>query len=157
MDGSSDIQEQISDFLMKIEGEVYLLECQSYDDGSMAVRIAEYAFIVARQFASWDIGHAAIPMPRFSIIYDEKEITSGDSIEDAVKDLEYFRDEMVRLHKEGALSDDEIVDQMGFVNTIVTHITNGNKNEERLVNIMGGTVIETESEKLIGNLRIPIK
>ena len=27
--------------------------------------------------------------------------------------------------------------------------TNGNKNEERLVNIMGGTVIETESERLI--------
>lgn len=38
---------------------------------------------------------------------------------------------------------------MGFVNTIITHITNGNKSEERLVNIMGGTVIETESEKLI--------
>ena len=41
------------------------------------------------------------------------------------------------------------MDLMGFVNTIITHITNGNKNEERLVNIMGGTVIETESEKLI--------
>ena len=38
---------------------------------------------------------------------------------------------------------------MGFVNTIITHITNGNENEERLVNIMGGTVIETESERLI--------
>ena len=38
---------------------------------------------------------------------------------------------------------------MGFVNTIITHITNGNKNEERLVNIMGGTIIETESEKWI--------
>ncbi len=203
-DGSRDIKEQISDFLMKIGGEVYLLECQSYDDGSMAVRIAEYAFIVARQFESWDIGHASIPMPRFSVIYVkrtdrtpkttkitftfpdgqsvdyesanvileeltkesivekrlfpyipfyiaryEKEITFGGSIEDAVKDLEYFRDEMVHLHKEGALSDDEIVDLMGFVNTIVTHITNGNKNEERLVSIMGGTVIETESEKLI--------
>ena len=37
---------------------------------------------------------------------------------------------------------------MGFVNTIITHITNGNKNEERLVNVMGGTVIETESERL---------
>lgn len=37
----------------------------------------------------------------------------------------------------------------GFVNTIITHITNGNKNEERLVNIMGGTIIETESERLI--------
>ena len=37
---------------------------------------------------------------------------------------------------------------MGFVNTIITHITDGNKNEERLVSVMGGTVIETESERL---------
>jgi hypothetical protein len=211
----------------------------------MTIRIAEYAFIVARQFATWDIGHATIPMPRFSVIYVkrtektpkktvitfifpdgqkvdyesdnvileeftkeeivekrlflyipfyiaryEKELTKEDDvangvdskaesdvrngvdsgnigsdvgngikdgkmesnvrshIENAVKDLEYFRNEMLRLHEEKELSDDEIVDLMGFVNTIITHITNGNKNEERLVNIMGGTVIETESERL---------
>ena len=203
-DGSKDIEEQISDFVIKIESEIYLLECQSYDDGSMAIRIAEYAFIVARQFAEWDIGHATIPMPRFSVIYIkrtektpkttvitftfpdgqevdyespnvileeftkedivekrlfpyipfyiaryEKDIISENSIENVVKDLEYFRNEMVFLHKKEELSDDEIVDLMGFVNTIITHITNGNENEERLVNIMGGTVIETESEKLI--------
>ena len=40
-----------------------------------------------------------------------------------------------------------MIDLMGFVNTIITHIANGNKNEERLVNVMGGTIIETESEK----------
>ena len=203
-DGSKDIEEQISDFVLKIGNEIYLLECQSYADGSMAIRIAEYAFIVARQFATWDIGHATIPMPKFSVIYVkrtektpkttaitftfpdgqevkyesanvileefskeyivekklfpyipfyiaryEKEIVSEGGIEDAVKDLEYFREQMVRLHKEEELSDDEIVDLMGFVNTIITHITNGNKNEERLVNVMGGTVIETESERLI--------
>lgn len=203
-DGSSEIESRDSDFLMKIGSEVYLLECQSYDDGSMAIRIAEYAFIVARQFATWDIGHAVIPMPRFSAIYVkktdktpkmtritftfpdgqsvdyestnvileeftreyimekrlfpyipfyiaryEKEITSGGSIEAAVEDLEYFRNEMVWLHREGELQDGEIIDLMGFVNTIITHITNGNKNEERLVNIMGGTVIETESERLM--------
>ncbi len=68
-DGSKEIEEQISDFLMKIEDELYLLECQSYDDGSMAVRIAEYAFITAKQFALWDIGHAMIRMPRFAVIY----------------------------------------------------------------------------------------
>ena len=189
---------------MKIGSEIYLLECQSYDDGSMAIRIAEYAFIVARQFAIWDIGHVVIPMPRFSIIYVkktdktpksttitftfpdgqrvdyksanvilaeftkeyivekrlfpyipfyvaryEKEIAYGGRIEEAVRDLKYFRNEMLRLHKDGELSDDEIIDLMGFVNIIITHITNGNENEERLVNIMGGTVIETESEKLI--------
>ncbi len=202
-DGSRDIEEQISDFLIKIGSEVYLLECQSYDDGSMAIRIAEYAFIVARQFATWDIGHAVIPMPRFSVIYVkrtektpktttitfafpdgqsvdyesanvileeftkeyivekrlfpyipfyiaryEKDIASENSIENAVKDLEYFRDEMVRLYEAKELSEDELIDLRGFVNTIITHITNGNKNEERLVNVMGGTVIETESERI---------
>ena len=60
----------------------------------------------------------------------------------------YFREEMIRLHQAGELSDDELIDLKGFVNTIITHITNGNKNEERLVNIMGGTVTETESDKI---------
>ena len=203
-DGSREIEEQISDFLINLGDDIYLLECQSYDDGSMAIRIAEYAFIAARQSAEWGIGCASIPMPDFSIIYVkrtqktpkttaitftfpngqtvtyespnvileeftkeyivekrlfpyipfyiaryEKEIVSEGNIEDAVKDLEYFRDELIRLYKENKLSDDELIDLKGFVNTIITHITNGNKNEERLVNIMGGTVIETESEKLI--------
>ena len=201
-DGSKDIEEQISDFLIKIGGEVYLLECQSYDDGSMAIRIAEYAFIVARQFAAWDIGHAVIPMPQFSVIYIKKtdktpkattitfqfpdgqtvdyvsenviienltrehiiekrlfpyipfyiaryeqDVSSEGAVNQAVEDLIYFRDEMLRLHQENELSDLEMTDLMGFVNTIITHITNGNKNEERLVSIMGGTIIETESEK----------
>lgn len=202
-DGSKEIEEQISDFLIKIGSDVYLLECQSYDDGSMAIRIAEYAFIVARQFAVWDIGRAMIPMPRFSVIYIKKTdktpktttitfefpdgqtvdyqtdnvileeltkehiiekklfpyipfyiaryeeaIASEGVIDRAVDDLIYFRDEMMRLYQENELSDYEMTDLMGFVNTIITHITNGNKNEERLVNIMGGTVIETESDKI---------
>ena len=204
VDGSKEIEEQISDFLIKIESEMYLLECQSYDDGSMAIRIAEYAFIAARQFAAWDISHATISMPRFSVIYVkrtektpkttaitfsfpdgqsvdyksdnvileeftkeyivekrlfpyipfyitryEKDIVSGNNIKNAVNDLKYFRNEMIRLHRMNELSDDEVLDLMGFVNTIITHITNGNENEERLVNIMGGTIIETESEKIV--------
>ena len=203
-DGSKEIQEQISNFLIRIGGEIYLLECQSYDDGSMAIRIAEYAFIVARQSATWDIGHATIPMPQFSVIYIKKTdktpktttitftfpngqtvdymsdnvildnltkeyiiekrlfpyipfyiaryeqtVSSEGEVNQAVDDLMYFRDEMIRLHQENELSDYEIADLMGFVNTIITHITNGNKNEERLVNIMGGTILETESERLI--------
>ena len=35
----------------------------------MAGRIAEYAFLVARQLETWDIGYAVIPMPRFLLIY----------------------------------------------------------------------------------------
>ena len=203
-DGSKEIEEQISDFLIKIRDEVYLLECQSYDDGSMAVRIAEYAFIAARQTAVWDIGKATIPMPQFTVIYVkrtektpkattitftfpdgqsvdyksdnvileeltkeyiiekrlfpyipfyiaryEKDIVSGNDIEAAVGDLMYFRNEIIRLHNESGLSDLEMTDLIGFIKTIITHITNGNKNEERLVNIMGGVIIETESERLM--------
>jgi hypothetical protein len=203
-DGSKEIEEQISDFLIKIRDEVYLLECQSYDDGSMAVRIAEYAFIAARQSAVWDIGKATIPMPQFTVIYVkrtektpkattitftfpdgqsvdyksdnvileeltkeyiiekrlfpyipfyiaryEKDIVSGNDIEAAVGDLMYFRNEIIRLHNESGLSDLEMTDLIGFIKTIITHITNGNKNEERLVNIMGGVIIETESERLM--------
>ena len=196
-DGSKEIEEQISDFLIKIGSEVYLLECQSYDDGSMAIRIAEYAFIVARQFAKWDIGHATIPMPQFTVIYVKRTertprmttitftFPDGQSIDyksdnvilddltkeyiiekrlfpyipfyiaryegaidSAITDLTYFRDALIRLHQEKELSDGEMIDLMGLVNTIITHITNGNKNEERLVNIMGGTVIETESDRI---------
>jgi len=54
-----------------------------------------------------------------------------------------------RLREAGELSDAEMIDLMRFVNTIITHITNGNHNEEGLVNVMGGTIIETESEKWI--------
>lgn len=203
-DGSKEIEERISDFLIRIGSEMYLLECQSYDDGSMAIRIAEYAFIVARQFVTWDIGHAVIPMPEFSVIYVkrtektpktttitftfpdgqsvdyesdnvileqlskeyivekrlfpyipfyiaryEKEIVSGYNIDKVTEDLIYFRDEMLRLNKAGELSDIELIDLMGFAKTVITHITNGNKDEERLVKVMGGTIIETESERLI--------
>lgn len=208
IDGSKKIEEQISDFLIKIEDEIYLLECQSYDDGSMAIRIAEYAFLVARKFATWDISHVIIPMPQFSVIYIkktdktpkttaitfsfpdgqtityqtpniilaeftkehiiekhlfpyipfyiaryEKDIASAGNIDHAIQDLIFFRNEMLRLHKADKLLDDELIDLMGFINTIIVHITNGNKNEERLVNIMGGTIIETESEKMIRNAK----
>ena len=153
-------------------------------------------------FSVWDIGHATIPMPRFSVIYIkrtnrtpaattitftfpdgqsveyrsdnvildeftkediverrlflyipfyiaryEKEIVSEGKVDQAVEDLAYFRDQLVRLNRTGELTDTELIDLMGFVNTIITHMTNGNKNEERLVNVMGGTIIETESEK----------
>ena len=53
------------------------------------------------------------------------------SIEKAAVDLEYFRDEMIRLHGEKVLSDAELLDLKGFINTIITHITDGNQNEEK--------------------------
>lgn len=167
VDGSKDIEEQISDFVIKIGSEIYLLECQSYDDGSMAIRIAEYAFIVARQFATWDIGHATIPMPRFSIIYVKrtdrtpKKTTVTFTFPDG-QTVHYESDNVIleEFTKEYIVEkrlfpyipfyiaryEKELTAENSIENA---HITNGNQNEERLVNIMGGTVIETESEKLI--------
>ena len=54
-----------------------------------------------------------------------------NSIEGAVEDLEYFRDKVLRLHEAQELSDDELKDLKGFINTIITHITNGKEHEER--------------------------
>lgn len=47
--------------------------------------------------------------------------------------LEYFGNEMIRLYEMKELSENELIDLKGFVNIIITHIINGNKNEERLV------------------------
>jgi hypothetical protein len=202
-DGSKDIEKKDNDFLIRIGNDIYLLECQSFDDGSMAIRMVEYAFLAARQTAQWGIGFARISMPNFSVIYVKKtdrtprkttieisfpngetvtyesdnviledftkeyiienklfpyipfyitryenEIAGEGNIDNAISDLEYFRDEMHRLHEAGELADDEFIDLKGLINTIITHITNGNKNEGRLVKVMGGVVLETESDKL---------
>lgn len=89
------------------------------------------------------------PYIPFYVARYEKDIVSEKCIDHVVEDLSYFKNELLRLREMNELSDVEMIDLMGFVNTIITHITNGNKNEERLVNIMGGAIIETESEKLI--------
>jgi hypothetical protein len=253
-DGSKKIEQKEADFILKIGSEKYLVECQSYDDDSMAIRIAEYAFITARDSATWDAGHAVIPMPHFVIVYvkstektpkkttitftfpdgqtvnyesdniilkdytreeivekrlfplipfyitryekqlvakenkdtnihtaeedilDEKQLfiketkdtnihtetidarnekkiaakeKADTKLEAAINDLEYFKIEMIRLHEAGELTDNEWVDLKGFVNNIITHITDGNENEERLVAVMGGELFETESERLM--------
>lgn len=175
---------------------------------AVPVRLHLCLFVIVRtkqlryNNAVWDIGHAVIPMPTFSIIYIKRtdrtppktsitftfpdgqtvvyesdnvileqftkesivekrlfpyipyyiarydnEISKEREINHVIGDLIYFRDELLRLRGEGELSDAEMIDLMGFVNTIITHITNGNENEERLVKVMGGTIIETESEK----------
>ena len=48
------------------------------------------------------------PYIPFYIARYEKEIASEGNIEKAVEELMYFRDEMVRLHQEGELSDEAI-------------------------------------------------
>lgn len=63
------------------------------------------------------------------------------------------------MFNESELTDLEMTDLIGFIKTIITHITNGSKMEERLVNVMGGVIIETESERLMkqGEAKMLIK
>jgi predicted transposase YdaD len=96
------------------------------------------------------------PLIPFYITRYEKQLaiketkdTNSSNIEAAINDLEYFKNEMICLHEAGELTDNEWVDLKGFVNNIITHITDGNENEERLVAVMGGELFETESERLM--------
>lgn len=202
-ENAAEITERDSDLILRIGNDYYILECQTYDDDSMAIRIAEYTFLTARNYALWDKGRAILDMPHFTVIYVkatgetpkfttityrfpngkivdyseenvfinnlskeeiiqkklyayipfyiaryEKQLSTQEDYEDAIKDLAYFRDEMIKLHKRKELSDDEWVDLRQYVNTIVTHITDGNRIEKEVAGIMGGTVYESESKRL---------
>ncbi len=197
------IAERDSDLILRIGGEFYLLECQTYDDDSMAIRIAEYTFLAARNYAAWDKGRAILDMPHFTVIYIkstpdtprnttityrfpngkivdyteenvflsdfsreeimekklyayipfyiaryEKQLSDQKNYENAVADLEYFRDKMVVLYQNEELSGDELTDLRQYVNTIVEHITDGNEIEKEVTGIMGGTVFESDSIRL---------
>ena len=63
------IEERESDLLMSICGDTYLIECQSYEDGTMAIRIAEYAFLSARNNAVWENGRVILNMPAYVVVY----------------------------------------------------------------------------------------
>ena len=78
----------------------------------------------------------------------EHELSTDKNYQKALKDLAYFRDKMVELHQNRELSGDELTDLGSFVNTIVTHITDGNTIEKEATSIMGGTAYETESERI---------
>lgn len=200
---SDEIEERNSDLFIEICGDTYLIECQSYNDGTMAIRIAEYAFLTARANAIWENGKVTLNMPHYAVIYIksddntppytkitfnfsnhepveynskniilkelskediikdrlipyipfyitryEKEILSDGDISSALTDLEYFRDELIKLYRSKELSADEIFDIMRYINRIIKHITDGNDYEERMVSIMGGKIEETPSHEL---------
>ena len=68
-DENAKIEEKETDFLMEIEGDYYLLECQGYDDESMSLRLAEYTFLAARSVVTGDQGYIEMTMPHYSVIY----------------------------------------------------------------------------------------
>ena len=67
--GAEKIAQRESDFLIRIGNAVYLLECQSFNDGTMAIRIAEYAFLAASEGAAWENGSLILKLPHYAVIY----------------------------------------------------------------------------------------
>ncbi len=202
-EGQAGIEDRESDVVLKIENDYYLMEVQAYDDENMAIRIAEYIFLTARDNAIGDEGKVTLNMPHFTVIYIkpskdtprntsityhfpdgqnvtyseknvfltdltkeeiiekklyayipfyiaryEKELSTEKNYQKALEDLAYFRDKMVELHEKEQLSGEEFTNLGTFVNTIVTHITDGNDIEKEVTGIMGGTPYETASEKI---------
>lgn len=75
LDGSADIEGKENDSYISINGDKYIIECQSYDDDTIALRLAEYIFIVGSRNADIRNGKATIILPKYSIIY-----VKGDNV-----------------------------------------------------------------------------
>ena len=66
---NSDLQRRESDSLIRIENDYYLVECQTYDDDSMAIRLAEYTFLAARSNAVSTQQRVTLNLPSYTVIY----------------------------------------------------------------------------------------
>ena len=67
--GESIIEDRDSDCVLRISDDYFLLEVQAYDDDSMAIRIAEYTFLAARDIAEQSQGTVMLNIPHFTVIY----------------------------------------------------------------------------------------
>ena len=68
-EGAAKIDDRDSDCVLKIGNDYYLMEVQAYDDEHMAIRIAEYTFIAARDRALGSQEHVTLNIPHFTVIY----------------------------------------------------------------------------------------
>ncbi len=68
-EGQAEIEGRESDVVLKIENDYYLMEVQAYDDENMAIRIAEYIFLAARDYATGTEGEVTLNIPHFTVIY----------------------------------------------------------------------------------------
>ncbi len=78
--GDADISDRISDMVLCIEDDWYVVECQSYED-DMAIRIAEYTFIVAKGRAEFVDGRLHIRIPESAVIYVKGNSDVSDETE----------------------------------------------------------------------------
>ena len=186
-DGIMEPHQLESDYRIRIRQATYLLECQSYDDDTIQIRITEYAFLSSIDEAEYGPGWAHIRMPHIAIIYIkcgeglpdttrirldfpeqttviysakniflqnlskeyiadnrlypyipfyiaryEKELSHRILPDGAVQDLEFFRNRILSDFNDHVIDQREVMILLGFVNKIITHITDGNELEERL-------------------------
>ena len=75
-------------------------------------------------------------------------IANGGDISAAIADLKYFKDQLESHCRAGRISDLEMIDLKQYINLIIRHITDGNNTEKRMVDVMGGEVFETVTDKI---------
>ena len=68
-DDKTKVESRENDFLFRIEGDYYLIEAQSSDDNTMALRLAEYTFLAARGVADYSQEEITLQMPNYTVIY----------------------------------------------------------------------------------------
>lgn len=68
-DGTVDVQKRITDMLVKIRDRCYIIECQSDNDLTMVLRLAEYTYMGALRNAILENGIMHINMPQYTVIY----------------------------------------------------------------------------------------
>ena len=202
-EGEAAINNRETDMLLSVCGDLYILECQSYDDSSMAIRIAEYGFISALNTSDINDDRVVLKLPEYAVIYvkngpqtpeytrvrmvnakgeyldyDHKNVFIRDiskeeiiekrllpyipfyvtryekdleacNTEKAVKDLKYLRDSLLAMNDSGEIEYVELIRITEYVNTIITHITDGNIAEREVTKVMGGVVLEAPEKKYI--------
>lgn len=81
-----------------------------------------------------------------SIMKDEN--VSNRELKEVENDLDFFLSFLTKSVHNTAISEYEYKNLLIYIDMVIMHVTNGNKNERDLVNKMGGNVIITEADKI---------
>lgn len=75
----------ITDSVLHIAGKTYHVECQSFDDGTILVRMFEYDVSIALKESQYHAGHLRVTMPHSGVLFLRK---TSDTPEDMVVTIE---------------------------------------------------------------------
>ncbi|MCR5754158.1 MAG: hypothetical protein K6G30_04990 [Acetatifactor sp.] len=120
--------------------------CFDFPSGE-SVRYENRNIILKDYSKEYIIEHKLYPYIPFYIVRYAKELSTEQDLEKVELDLAYLQKELTRLRIENELEDAAYNDMIDFIMIIIRHITNGNSSEERLVEMMGGTIFQTKTER----------